>query len=185
MSRIRPLTADELSPASAETLAPLLAERGYLPNLYATLAHSPALLKAFIAMTAAIRHETALPADLRELAILAIARLSGAEIQWLAHLPLARAAGLSEATISGIDRGAELSDPGERAVVAFAQECWRDGRASEESWAAVSAFLDDRELVELTLTAGFYTLVSQFLLNAGVETDPEYRAAAQTDSSPT
>lgn len=184
MPRIRPLLPGELPTGAASTLEALREERGYLPHLYATLAHSPAILAAFIEMTAAIRHETVLRADLRELAILAIARESGAEVQWLAHLPLARAAGLPEAAVRAVASGMPLGGE-EEPVARFARECWHGGRASEGTWRAVAGFLDQRELVELTLTAGFYTLVSQFLLNAGVETDPQYRAAAQTDSSPT
>jgi hypothetical protein len=62
-----------LSRESDPTLDAMAEARGYTPNLYATLAHSPALLRDFVALIETTRTQLVLSAKLRELAILAIA----------------------------------------------------------------------------------------------------------------
>ena len=149
-----------------------------MPSLYRALAHSPALLREFISMTATLRSETELDPKLRELAILGVAQSTGAATQWLAHLPLARAAGLTEEQIDGLavwERHPAFSRE-ERAVLRFAESVTRDVGASREAWDGVRAFLGERECVELTLTVGFYNMVSRFLETVQLDVDPEYVA---------
>ncbi len=188
MPRLNPVDLDESGDARA-TLERIQAERGWLPNLYRTLALSPDLLARFVEMTAALRSSTKLQPSLRELAILVVARALNAEIQWRAHVPLAREAGLDESTIAAIESGtpdlgaAEI----ERAVAAFAREVTRDAEPNEGTWSALRNALDERELAELTLTVGFYNMVARFLRTAGVNVDPEYsrqQDESQTSSSP-
>jgi alkylhydroperoxidase family enzyme len=162
-------------------------ERGYVPNLYRTLAHSPVLLRDFVEMTADIRSRTALDPRLRELAILAVARVTGAAIQWLSHIPVALAAGVPQEQITGLpvwERHPSFDDH-ERAVIRFAEAVTRDVRPAEDAWQAVRAFLSDREMVELTLVVGYYNMVARFLETVQVDVDPEYLAALQTSSMPT
>ena len=180
MARISPLSQGLAEPHAGEHLARLSANRGYVPNLYATLAHSPGLLHEFIATVEATRTSLALSSLLRELAILAIARRTGATIQWLSHLPIARGEGASAEQLASLgaweSSGAFSAE--ERAVLRFADEVARDGSASDETFAAVAAFLDARQVVELTFVAAFYNAVSRILKTLQVDTDVSYLGPA-------
>ncbi|MBI2766689.1 MAG: carboxymuconolactone decarboxylase family protein [Chloroflexi bacterium] len=188
MTRVPYPDDDELAAGAGTILDDLQARRGYLPSLHRTLAHSPALLRGFLDLTAAIRDETALDAKLRELAILAIAQRTGAATQWLSHIPLARAAGLREEQVLALPvwRRHPAFSAEERAVIAFAEAATARVGIAEDVWAGVRVFLDDRQLVELAFVVGYYNLVARFLEALEVDTDREYMAEAlQTSSMPT
>jgi alkylhydroperoxidase family enzyme len=72
--------------------------RGFVPNLYRVLAHSPDLMAEFLRMTTAVRAESRLPADLKELAILAVADATAAATIRAAHTSPAAAAASRRST---------------------------------------------------------------------------------------
>lgn len=177
MSRLRHLECDELPVESRHLFEDLERERGFVPNLYRALAHSPRLLEEFLRMGAAMRAPGALPPRLKELAILRVAALTGAETMRVSHLPAARASGLAENAIEGIARGfVEGLSPDQRAVIQFVDEVTRDVGASAAAWQAAAGFLTEEQLVELTLLVGFYNMVARFLRTAEVDLDPRYQA---------
>lgn len=187
MTRVSLPQAEDLPADARAILEEMRAARGYVPNLYRALALSPVLLRDFVQFTADTRDSTLDPA-LRELAILCVATITGAEIQWLAHVPLAVATGLSRIQVSSVPAW-EIADcftDTQLAILAFATESTTEVRVSESTWAVARSHLDDRQMVELTLVCGFYNMVSRFLLAVDVDVDPEYaQAIVQIDSSPT
>ncbi len=60
----------------------------------------------------------------------------------------------------------------EFAVARFAEEMTTQVKASEQAFAAVRAFLPEREMVELTMVVGFYNMVSRFLESLEIEVEP-------------
>jgi alkylhydroperoxidase family enzyme len=50
----------------------------------------------------------------------------------------------------------ELFNDAERAVMALARESTAKVHVSDATWAAAAKHLDDRQMVELTLTIGWY-----------------------------
>ena len=151
-------------------LAPLVerikAERGgRLLNLYRMLLHSPPLASGWLALFTAIRQQGKLPGRIRELVILRVAVLNGADYEFRAHVPFALREGLSQAQIDALKAGHPpegLTDADE-AVLAYAEAMTRTVRVPDGVFAAVRRHLDDRELVELTATVGGYNLVSRVL----------------------
>ena len=73
-----------------------------------------------------------------------------------------------------------LFDPQQMAVLTYAGELTSNARVSDASFAAVEAFLNEEQIVELTLVVGFYNLVSRFLNALEVDVDP--RAQADFDA---
>ena len=170
----------ELGGEAGALLEAIGEDRGYVPNLYRMLAHSPALLGDFVEMTGHVRDTLSLPAAFRELAILTVAQTARTPTPWLSHLPIARAAGVSGEQILGLtvwERHPTFSDE-ERAVIRFAEEVTRDVRATDDTWRALSAFLDPRQLVELSFVVGYYNMVARYLVALRIDIDPEYLAAA-------
>ncbi len=150
------------------------AERGgQLLNLYRMLLHSPAVTEGWLAFLTAIRHKTELRARYRELAILRIAVLNGAEYEFDAHVPFALKEGVSREAIDALraDRATNDLDEVDRAVVAYADTMTREIHVSDEVFARIHEHFVEREVVELTATIAAYNCVSRFL--EALRIDPE------------
>lgn len=140
-------------------------ESGRVGNIFRAMAHSPRLLHQFMRLGSDLRYRTRLDPRLRELAILTVGRLTGAVYEYVHHLALARQAGVSEAQLAGLpvwERHPAFNEQ-ERAVIRYAETITRDIRVPDAVWQAVRAFLDEEQMVELTLTIAFYNLVVRFL----------------------
>jgi hypothetical protein len=60
----------------------------------------------------------------------------------------------------------------ERLLVRLADELHEDARPSEGTWAALSAFFAEDQLIELLVLAGLYRAVSYAVNGTGVELEP-------------
>jgi 4-carboxymuconolactone decarboxylase len=145
-------------------------------NLYRALGNHPALTAAWTEFANAIRHDSRTPRALRELMILRTAQIARSEYEWAHHLRMARQAGVSEAKIAALAgwRAAEVFDAGERAALALT-EAVMACNVSDEVHAEVSKHFSDAEFVELSLTAGFYAMVSRMLDAMRVDLDNDVR----------
>jgi alkylhydroperoxidase family enzyme len=144
-------------------------------NVFRMAANAETAFRPWLAFGGALLSSLELDPRVRELAILRVARLSGAEYEWVQHVPIALAVGASEDQIGAVDRGElEHDSLGEaaRAALGFTTEVVRDVRASDESLAALAAAgLSPREVVELLLVIGQYMLVARVAETAGIELD--------------
>ena len=79
-------------PAAAEIYAAVSARRAPRPlqPLDLALLHAPPVAAGWNSFLGAVRTQTTLPTDLREIAICRVAVLNGAAYEWLHHAPLAR-----------------------------------------------------------------------------------------------
>jgi alkylhydroperoxidase family enzyme len=152
------------------SLAPLVErierERGgKLLNLYRMLLHSPPVAQGWLGLFTAIRQQCELPGRCRELAILRIAVLNGADYEFGAHVPFALAEGLTEAQVEALKAGREPEGLTEidRAVLAYTDAMTRQVRVPDAVFDAVRKRFDERGVVELTATIAGYNLVSRFL----------------------
>lgn len=145
-------------------------------NLYRALGNHPALAAAWTEFANAIRHDSATPRALRELMILRTAQVARSEYEWAHHLRMARKAGVDEAKIAALAgwRSAKLFDAKERAALALTEAVMACD-VTDEVHAEVKKHFSDAEFVELSLTAGFYALVSRMLDALRVEMDPDVR----------
>jgi 4-carboxymuconolactone decarboxylase len=139
---------------------------GTLTPLDRMLLHSPPLADGWNALLGAVRTASTLTADVRELAILRIAALNGADYEWRAHEPVGRAGGLTEADLAVL-RGRGSTDalaPRLAAVLAYTDAMTAKVSVPDDVFASLREHFDDREIVELTVTIGAYNLVSRFLV---------------------
>lgn len=84
-------------------------EAGRLTGPFNAMLVNPAVGDALQQLGAAIRYRTALPARVREVAILVVAAYRRSDFEWHAHAPLAREAGLNDEDLAAIRR---CQDPG-------------------------------------------------------------------------
>jgi 4-carboxymuconolactone decarboxylase len=166
MSRLPAAAVDPESPAGK-----LLAA---LPlNVLGVLAHSPAQMLAFQELGGAILMKGALNAGLRELAILRVGHRIGAAYEVHHHERIGRAVGMTEPQIEAArlgDHHALTAD--DRLVIAVA-DAVEDGRIPDDLFARAQTRFRPQDLVELVLAAGFYGMVSRFLVAFDVKVEAE------------
>lgn len=148
---------------------------GQTMNIHRMMAHSPLLLERRSAFARTLLNETRLDPRLRELALLTVGRLTNAVYEYTHHLRFARRAGVKEEQIAALpvwERHPAFSAE-ERAVIRYAQEMTQTIRVADETFAALRSFLDDEQVVELTLTVAHYNSTVRFLEALQVDLEPE------------
>ena len=145
-------------------------------NLYRALGNHAPLAAAWTEFANAIRHESRTPRELRELMILRTAQIARSEYEWAHHLRMARKAGVPEAKIEALAgwRSSQVFGAKERAALALT-EAVMACNVGDDVHAEVKKHFSDAEFVELSLTAGFYAMVSRMLDAMRVELDPDVR----------
>ena len=148
-------------------------------NLYHALGNHPALTAAWTEFANAIRHDSRTPRALREIMILRTAQIAHSEYEWAHHLRMARKAEVGEAKIAALAgwRTSAEFDAKERAALALT-EAVMACNVTDAVHAEVKRHFSDAEFVELSLTAGFYAMVSRMLDAMRVELDPDVREHA-------
>jgi len=172
--RVAPLPAGEWDDTVGKALTGLMPPERHNPeatgNLVATLVRHPKLTRAFLRFNFHLLYGSTLPARLRELAVLRVAHLTKCEYEWQHHVGMGREAGLSDDVIAGIERG-ELTDELDRAVMAAVDELQHESVVSDATWTALSAHLDERQLMDLVFTIGCYGSLAMAINTFGVEPD--------------
>jgi AhpD family alkylhydroperoxidase len=164
MARV-PYIEEQDHPELAPLIARIKAERGRVLDLYKVLLHSPAVMEGWLTFFTAIRQKTKLGGRYRELAILRVAILNGADYEYQAHLPFALKEGATSEQAAALKawQVSPLFDAAERAVLAYTDTMTRQVQVPDELFAEVRKHFDTQELVELTATVAGYNLVSRFL----------------------
>src|SRR5262245_11444615 len=161
------------SPDLAPLTARIRAERGgKMLNLYRMLLHSPPVADGWRALLTAIRQQCKLSGRVRELVTMRVAVLNGADYEWNAHVPFARAEKITDAQMEDLRAGRYDSFDGrERAALEYTDVMTQAIRVPDPIFASVRKHFDERELVELTATVATYNMVSRFL--TALQVDPE------------
>lgn len=157
--------------AEAQPIAKrIIAERGSLLHLYQMLLHSVPLTEGWLAFLTAVRQRLSLPGALRELAIMRVAIINGAQYEADQHAPIALAEGLTQLELDALgewERSDAFSDQ-QRAALELTDRMTRDVRVPDDVLDRVRAHLGDREVVELVATIAAYNMVSRFLEALGI-----------------
>lgn len=178
MARI-PYPAPGQSPAAVQealdALPPL--------NIFRMLAHAETALRPFLRFGGTILGSLGLEPRLRELAILEVARLTPARYEWVQHVPIARAVGVSTEQVAAVeagDLGADCLTERDRLVLALTREVVAGVRPGDELFGQVCELLSSREIVELLLTVGQYMMLARVMVTLDLEID-EPAGAGLTD----
>jgi 4-carboxymuconolactone decarboxylase len=140
-------------------------------NLFRMMAASERLLKEFVDLGNQILFRTALDPVLRELAIIRVGVLSGASYEVHQHDRIARSIGVPDDVIAALRVGPDdpVFDDRQRLVLRFTDDVVANVRAGDETFGMLVETLSLREVQELTVTIGYYMLVSRFLETFGIE----------------
>lgn len=157
--------ADDQNPEVAELAAQIRKERGKMHNLYRMLLNSPPVARGWLNLLTAVRQQCQLSGKYRELSILRVAVVNGADYEYQSHIPHALKEGLTQRQIDALPRWQEsdVFNVAERAVLAYTDSMTKDIHVPDSVFDALRPHLDTRELTELTATIGAYNLVSRFI----------------------
>jgi alkylhydroperoxidase family enzyme len=160
--------------ASAE-LRELLERLPVKLNIFKLMANAETCFRPMLQLGTAVLTRQKLSGKLRELAILRVARLSGAEYEWVQHVPIAKAVGASDEQVAALEAGradAPCFDATERAVLAFTSELCAAARPSDVAFDELAGHLSPQEIVELVIAIGYYMLIARLMETARIDLDP-------------
>jgi 4-carboxymuconolactone decarboxylase len=152
-----------LTPSAQGLYHKLIAQRGRIDGMYRSLLHNPELTLYVSDLGAFLRFGSgSLPAALRELLILWVARQLGAAYEWVKHEPVARQAGLSAAVIEAVRTRTPPLDLDELQQAALAAaECVLLRRSIPPPvQEKLAAALGLPGVVELAILCGFYEMIA-------------------------
>jgi alkylhydroperoxidase family enzyme len=195
MARIEPIdpaaARDDVREA-LENLPPL--------NIFRTLAHAETAFRPFLRFGGAVLGQMTLDPVVRELAILTVAKEAEAEYEWIQHVAIGKAVGVTEAQIDAlaaadscategaderIRRAAASGDGGasggsadghpfdapQQAAIELAAAVVRGPRISDDLYECVRAQFSEREVVELLLAIGDYLMLARVMTVLEIDLD--------------
>lgn len=169
MTRIPYPQLDELEPDIRA-----MVEQGKLNVIRMMAGASPQVVRKLQEFSYCFYRDTALPAELREVAILRVGVLSGSAYELQQHEAMAQDIGLSAGQVAAIvagDAASLLLEERHLAVMAYVDDIVRNVRAGDEVLARITAILPRDQLIDLTLVSGLYMTVARLLETSGVELD--------------
>ena len=172
MARIPPLDPSAAS-APVQALFARLRRDLYIEpnNFFKTMGHAPDLLAPLIAFSRVLLEEGVLDRRLKEWVILQIGRLNACDYVFEAHKQA-----LSRAILADVigDRGTPpdpaVLDEAELLAIRYAGLISANA-VDDATFAEVQDAFTDRELVELTTLAAYYTFICRIVNALGVEPD--------------
>ncbi len=172
--RIPPVERSDWTAAQRAYLEPH-EQAGRLLNVFKTAAHHPVAAGSFDAFAFGhINSESnTLSPRHRELLILRIGWLCGAEYEWAAHSAVARSIGFTEDELLRITAGPDAPEwaPFEATLLRAVDELHADAFITDATWQALSAEYDTQQLMDVVFTVGAYNLASMLLNSWGVQLD--------------
>ena len=166
MSRLPKIEAEQMSAEQQRVTSEITAgPRGEVRGPFIPLLHNPKAADAVQRMGSFLRFDGTLPAALREMAILLVARHWTAQYEWFAHLKIALNEGLDPAIADAIAarKQPDFSDPTLRIAYDFVTELHRDHQVSDATFAAAEKALGAAQVVELVVLCGHYNTISMVL----------------------
>ncbi|KOF52378.1 MULTISPECIES: carboxymuconolactone decarboxylase family protein [unclassified Achromobacter] len=151
----------------------IVEERGSVLHLYQMLLHSPPIAEGWLNYLTAVRQKASLPGAIRELVIVRVAQLNGAQYEADQHIPIALKEGVSQAQIDELGNWQASSrfSEAEKRVLALTDEMTRNVRVDKSLMESLARDFNRQELVELVATVAAYNMVSRFLEAFGIHSD--------------
>jgi 4-carboxymuconolactone decarboxylase len=173
--RIEPLPEAQWTEEVRAAVEPARANvgRGTVPNILATIARHPKLLKRWNVFGNHVLFKSTLPARDREILILRVGWLCRSGYEWGQHVIIGRRAGLVDDDFERIRAGADASgwSAFESALMRAADELHQDAFISDATWQALAARYNAEQLMDVVFTVGQYHIVSMALNTFGVQLD--------------
>lgn len=162
-----PFVSDEqaaLDPDIKATFEEIRQHGGKPGNMHRHGANAPKVFRSAVQLAYSLRYGTKTPRPYRELMILRALQIEGgADYEITAHKRMALQCGLTPEQIGAISdwRSSTLFDEKQKAVLSLAEALPGEAGPSDAVFAVVSSHFTPEEIVELTLTGGFYVMTAR------------------------
>src|SRR4029434_2671287 len=161
MARVPYVTRDELDAEGQEIYDRIRRDRN-APEVglqFCALLHSPKATGYLTSLGAQLRFQSAMPENLKELAIILVAREWNSAIEWTGHAVLAARAGVSAESIAEIRTGEAPAciTRQEQVIARLVHQLLRHKEVPDELFAAADRLLGTQGVVDLALTCSYYT----------------------------
>lgn len=143
-------------------------------NIFRMLAHADSAFIPWLGFSGTLLAQLELDPKLRELAILLVAARTGAHYEWVQHVGISEALGVTTAQIAAIERGdleAVCLNPDAQLVLRFASQVLEWPRADDETFAALTNRFPPRQIVELLLAIGTYHMLARLMTTLDIDLD--------------
>jgi 4-carboxymuconolactone decarboxylase len=165
-----------------ESIREWAGRRGSL-NVFRLLLNAPNVFPGWTSMVDELYASPTFDARLREIIVLRVANLQGSAYELAQHLPLGRAAGLTEQQLDALATG-ELSEAGfsptELTALEVVTELCTTKHLRSESFASARAVFGDAALTELLMLVSCYYGLALVLNAADLDIDPTAGLRART-----
>jgi AhpD family alkylhydroperoxidase len=164
--RIPLLERDQVTPEVANVYDALLKARGVVPNMFKTLAHTPALALATAGYLKALLSDGALPGFYKELVALRLSVLLSSEYAVKAHALSACQKGATEAQIAaarGDFESGPFTDAGKFGFRAAERLHQSATEINDNFFAELKHHFTDPQIIELVATAAAFELFPRFV----------------------
>jgi uncharacterized peroxidase-related enzyme len=169
---ITPVEPENATGKAAELLGEVKKSLGLVPTMTKVMANSPALLKSYLVLNAAVSTGS-IPAAVRERLAIATAQLNGCEYCLSAHTYIGE--NIAKVSMEELTkaRAAESDDAHVQALLTLSNEIASNaGDVSDEAIAAArAAGVTDAEIGDVVANLALNTLTNYFNVLANVEND--------------
>ena len=171
MARIPYINKDNATQEVAELFDKMKARGADVLNLWKMAAHSPATLIHLVRLGSAILSKTELDPKLREIAILRVAEILDCAYERKAHTMFGKDVGMTDEQVASIKdwESSSVFSAAERAALSYTDELTRNGKASQNTFSELEKHLSHKEMMELTITTGYYGMLARLLLTFEVD----------------
>jgi alkylhydroperoxidase family enzyme len=181
VTRVAPLPAAEWTQEERDLLCGNLARADrYLsgdpdappmPAILGLFARHPRVTAPWLAFSGTLLDAGTLDPRDRELLILRVAARARSRYEWVQHVVIGQAAGLTQEQVAGVAEGPQsgIWTARQRDLLHAADQLLDDHVIDDATWARLAARFDERQLLELTFVVGSYACLAMVLNSAGLE----------------
>jgi len=162
MSRVQSITPEKAKPAVQAIYTAIEKKLGKLPNIFLNMGNSPAVLKGFLGLSAAV-DETSLDPKLREEIALIVSQTNQCNYCLSAHTAIAKGVGVTDQEALQARKG-QSQNPKTQAILSFAKTVVdKRGNVTDQDVATLKAAgVTDAELVEIILVISLSMFTNYF-----------------------
>ncbi len=143
-------------------------------NTLGTMAHHPALAKAFLTFNAHVAGASTLSGRVRELLILRISWLRRAEYEFVQHVILGLRAGLTQEEVERVQSGPDARgwDPMDADLMRAADDLHAHASIQPPTWARLAARFNTQQMMDLVFLVGCYDVLAMAIKSFQTQLEP-------------